>query len=812
MKFKKLFSILLIAALTLPCFVIPARAQDSSESTEELSESAVFAEITGARGGARAIVSMTYDDGQYETAAWMNEMFAKYDLRASCMLVLNKLSTEKEQEKFRAIFEKGYLSPENHSMTHKVLPGTEWSNYEANKQNNTPENYQRELIDSKTLLESMFGQPSITFAASNNTLYTDAAAVVMDTYYAMRKGVRGKVQSFNPIEGSDAPGGWYNLYMRGIDNSTLEQNKSYVQLCIDQGGWFISMTHAVINDSDDPTKPERFEAFYQYLSEKQANGEIWVTTFAEATKYLRERQNSEVLAYTDGEGIRVGIKMSDYTGDGLPLTPEIFNVPLTVKVEVPKHWSAVKCTAGDKNLYKSTFTESGRRFVLVDIVPNGEEINLSAVNFAGKITNPAKSGSIAGDGTYTDGVLAAGEAEYSYVAFDVPENEIATLENATINFSLSSEANANVSIFGLLSEHYGGDFASSPGIIPGVGVDTAAVFGGEAIWSGAPGGTSINVIDYVKGTGGKCTFLIVAEQGTENTACRFDSVTLTLSRPVEYDFSKIEPKVSMRLSSTFELCFYINALSDICGAYSDGRVYFDENSEPAEIKDVDGESYYVLPVSFSIYELKEKLSVTALVDTSDGYVITKDYSYVPMDYVDTILADKEYRDERQLILDIFSYIRAVMKYEDSTADLTEINSILYKYTYFDGSNTAMDMRVFSPDKDLIKEVGISLTETCDMTFIPADAYLSEKCTVSFRTGGIDLDAQRLDDGSYRLRLPIHLISRRITLTLTDGEGKSAVTEYNLRYTIQNSTDTGFTSVLERLANLSESALKYQAQK
>lgn len=407
MLFKRIIGLILSFTLLFGAIAVtPAMASENNED----SKTEVSAEIMNAYGGAKSIVSMTYDDGQYETAAWMTELFAKYNLRASCMLIVKNYRTNDALvNKWQDLLDQGYLSLENHSMTHAVLPGTEWSRYDEFKQNNTPENYQYELIDSKNVLEEKFGVPVITFAASNNTLWTEAAAVVMQNYYAMRKGTRGsttKVQSFEPIEGSDEKGGWYNPYMYGIDNSSLEENKSYVQACIDNGGWFISMTHSVINDSDDPTKPERYEAFYQFLSEKQAAGDIWVTTFADATRYLREKQNSKASAYMSGSSLFVEIDMNEKTGDNLPLTADIFNHPLTVKVEVPQTWDLVTYKVGGEKRYASTFTENGTSYVYVDVVPNSVKVEVIPTEYYTPTLLPETVGYVTSGGGFTEGEMA----------------------------------------------------------------------------------------------------------------------------------------------------------------------------------------------------------------------------------------------------------------------------------------------------------------------------------------------------------------------------------------------------------------------
>ncbi len=816
MKLRKIISALLVFVVVFSCFVLTPAAEESDDAVPSAQSTSVFAEITGAQGGARAIVSMTYDDGQYETAAWMNEMFAKYDLRASCMLIVSH--HKNTQAKWQAVFDEGYLSPENHSMTHDVLPGTEWSKYEQYKGNNTPEKYQYELVESKALLEELFGQPNVTFAASNNTLYTDAAEVVMDTYYAMRKGNRGstsKVQSLDPIEGSDAKGGWYNPYMYGIDNSTLDENKSYVQACIDKGGWFISMTHSVINDSDDPTKPERYEAFYQFLAEKQAKNEIWVTTFAEATKYLRERQNSEVKAETLGDNISVSITMADMTGDGLPLPASVFNVPLTVKVEVAAHWGAVSYDFDGETVYAKSFSDSGKRYVYIDALPN-TETELSSVEFAEAAVLQKESGSVTGDGEFLENELfvsgsfsGADGLAFSYVSFDVPYYDLYTAADAVLSLGILS-GSGDVKIFGLTDGAVYG-FEDAPGIIKGEGVDLSKVYGGAPLYTGPARGGALNasVYDYAVSVSGNCAFLIVSDEDSGTVNVSFGGAELRLLFPAKYDFSVITPHVSLRLAESLEMCFYINVVDDIAGAFGNGLSCEADGLSNVERRIIDGTEYYAFPVAFAPLDIENDVVLNLKVKGSASAVISREYSCVPFEYIKTLLDDEAYSASHTLLLDVLSYVRSAARCEDINVDTTEINKLFGDRMYYEGANMATDYRVFAPDEAVISNASVNVIRGFEVVFTVAENYSSDEYEFVFSTGGTELFAKRQENGDYVLRIPTHLASRKVLVTVLLFSEEVACTAYNLKYSFYGEKDEALKAAIARLENLSEGALEYQ---
>ena len=217
---KKGLLVLLCISLIVPTLSIIGSANANSIHITEDEE--MTAELELAYGGANGIVSMTFDDGIYDTAVWLNEMFEKYDLRGSCMMCMNSV-TDEMVPKWNELFADGYLEPESHSYSHLIMPAPSWGEkYESFKQNNTPQNYAIQIDSNKNLILQKFGHYALGFAPSNNTLSADGTEHLMKVHYAMRKGQRwgsAGFQSLDPTPGSDVPGGWYNLFMQGFSGN-----------------------------------------------------------------------------------------------------------------------------------------------------------------------------------------------------------------------------------------------------------------------------------------------------------------------------------------------------------------------------------------------------------------------------------------------------------------------------------------------------------------------------------------------------------------------------------------------------------------
>ena len=115
------------------------------------------------------------------------------------------------------------------------------------------------------------------------------------------------------------------------------------------------------------------DAFFAYASEYVKTGELWAATFGDATKYIRERQNTTVTERFNNSTVYVDMKINRTAADGKYLTESIFNYPLTVEVRVPEGWNTVYCsTAGVGSRVKTYVGEDGFTYVMLNLVPGAD--------------------------------------------------------------------------------------------------------------------------------------------------------------------------------------------------------------------------------------------------------------------------------------------------------------------------------------------------------------------------------------------------------------------------------------------------------
>ena len=370
-----------------------------TEDTTYVATFAGGAEILPVKGGAKGILTMTYDDAQLDTAKWVNSENKKYGLAGSCMLIAGWTRVTNNLAAWRALFADGTLEPESHSMNHDTLPAEGNGKFETHKGFNTQPKYKTELVDARTQLQEYFPEYDVLcFAPASNTLSTysyavkqngeadltqrlndgGAEKVAVETYYAIRQGARG-IQSLDPTFGTEA-GGWYNLKMQGLSSyegeAKLIAAKSWVDEAV-KGGWVIVMCHGIEGPNAKGTSPLEIteadaDAFFAYAGEYVKTGELWSATFGEATKYLRERQNTTVSEQVADGQIYVEMTIHRTAADGKYLDETVFDYPLSVEIRVPADWHTVSYRVNKKNATTPVYLRDGLAYATVEIVPGAD--------------------------------------------------------------------------------------------------------------------------------------------------------------------------------------------------------------------------------------------------------------------------------------------------------------------------------------------------------------------------------------------------------------------------------------------------------
>jgi hypothetical protein len=112
----------------------------------------------------------------------------------------------------------------------------------------------------------------------------------------------------------------------------MEMMQSWVDTCVVRDNiWLVLVFHGVDGIGWESKTKEELFTYFKYIKEKDED--LWVATFADVTKYMRERESIEINNTIKDNTIEVNLSST--------LDPEIYDVPITLKTYVPSNWKSI---------------------------------------------------------------------------------------------------------------------------------------------------------------------------------------------------------------------------------------------------------------------------------------------------------------------------------------------------------------------------------------------------------------------------------------------------------------------------------------
>jgi peptidoglycan/xylan/chitin deacetylase (PgdA/CDA1 family) len=161
----------------------------------------------------------------------------------------------------------------------------------------------------------------------------------------------------------------YVRWQRGpLTETPMTLMKSWVDKTATQGNiWLVLVFHGVDGVGWQPKTGSELTEYFRYISSKKPS--LWVASFQDVAKYIRERETGSVATYKDGQAITVVLRSS--------LTDLSYDLPLTLKTYVPEQWKAVEVQQGERVEQTDVVRENDTDYVMYQAIPNGENVRLS---------------------------------------------------------------------------------------------------------------------------------------------------------------------------------------------------------------------------------------------------------------------------------------------------------------------------------------------------------------------------------------------------------------------------------------------------
>ncbi len=324
--------------------------------------------------------TLTFDDGTKSHYVDLRPVLNKYNLKGTFYLNTSLLSENPVEnafsgswDEFRTMWAEGHEMG-SHGVNHPDLTTL------ASGDSLTPNTLGYELWESRRVIEEKIGNGyrCITHAypfCTNNTIVQEVTA----RYYASARTCGSLVNPATPnyyavsCQGYDWATtrksffddfGQLKAFLNSVDNSVISTGKWGVLLCHE----VLPFAEANVAGTWEPTTLEWMIEASKGLQQRANSGKLWVGTFADVTRYAKERDAFYYAVIAEDEEA-----MSMLVADDLDNT--VFDFPLTLDITVPVTWKKVKVIQGAA-VHNYSATGGDPNIVRAGVVPLEDTIEI----------------------------------------------------------------------------------------------------------------------------------------------------------------------------------------------------------------------------------------------------------------------------------------------------------------------------------------------------------------------------------------------------------------------------------------------------
>ncbi|WP_339753775.1 polysaccharide deacetylase family protein [Algoriphagus aquimarinus] len=160
----------------------------------------------------------------------------------------------------------------------------------------------------------------------------------------------------------------YVQWQRGALSSTgIDQMKAWTDTVNAHDNiWLVLVIHGVEDYGWEPLKREELKQYFGDVKENE--DAVWVATFGDVTKYLRERKATKINAELEGNEIRISLN-SD-------LDASVYDIPLTLKTYLPDGWKGANLIQKEGNRLLEVMADAGGNYVQYSVSPSESSYKL----------------------------------------------------------------------------------------------------------------------------------------------------------------------------------------------------------------------------------------------------------------------------------------------------------------------------------------------------------------------------------------------------------------------------------------------------
>ncbi|MFB6249605.1 MAG: polysaccharide deacetylase family protein [Salinibacter sp.] len=233
-------------------------------------------------------------------------------------------------------------------------------------------NIRRELRKSKAAIRNHLGREH-TFSAELpfGTKNERVMSYGLEMFPALRNRMPAPYYTEIPRGSEVQPGTTstaYTIWQRGpLSDTPMAEMKRWVDVTQRNDNiWLVLVFHGIEGIGWEPTTTAELTEYLDYIDAR--TDDLWVTTYRDGTKYVRERMDATVSTSVKQDTIAVSLSHS--------LGPR-YDLPLTLRSRVPSSWSRVQLRQGEVEKTLEVNTDERGAYVQYSARPNGAPVRLT---------------------------------------------------------------------------------------------------------------------------------------------------------------------------------------------------------------------------------------------------------------------------------------------------------------------------------------------------------------------------------------------------------------------------------------------------
>ena len=315
-----------------------------------------------------AAISLTFDDGINSHLDFVGPILKKHHLNGTFFVATAMGPWEKRKAEWKQLAQQGNELA-NHTVHHPcMLP-----QIQPHSQDYTPAMFEAEIKDATRQITELLGSHrGVTFAypcgnmtfgkpqdeVGNAALYS--RYVAENSFGARGVGSGGAV---NPDE--------LNVLDVGDLGPTADKDSitllAMAQPALHGRFWGVYCFHGVGGDWLSITG----EALDELAGYFERHPEIWTAAFGDVLRYTQERKSLS-MQITESSAASLAIALE------WPMDKQIYDLPLTLKVEVPATWTDVTATSDGNHVPARIVDRSKGTVLLVDVSPQTQSLRIAS--------------------------------------------------------------------------------------------------------------------------------------------------------------------------------------------------------------------------------------------------------------------------------------------------------------------------------------------------------------------------------------------------------------------------------------------------